>query len=82
MLGDYAELNLYLEEDQTTDLWIYLDDNKPMVIKDVNSNPTRYQGWWNISHKFINRPAVAMVESSKVMYFVTIGNREVSDEGS
>ena len=81
-MDDYAELNLYLEEDQTTDLWIYLEENKLMVIKDVNGDPTRYQGWWNISHNFFNRPAVAMVESSKVMYFVTIGNREASDEGS
>ena len=81
-MTDYSELELYLEEDQTTDLWIYLEGNKPIVIKDVNSNPTRYQGWWSIPHKFVNHPAVAMVESSKVMYFVTIGNREVSDERS
>jgi hypothetical protein len=77
-MNDYAELNLYLEEDQTTDLWIYLEGNKPIVIKDVNSNPTRYQGWWSISHKFINHPAVAMVESSKVMYFVTIDKEDKS----
>ncbi len=79
---DYSELNLYLEEDQTVDLWIHLDDNKLIVVKDVYSNPTRYHGWWHISHKFVNRPSVAMIESSKVMYFVTIGDKEVSDEGS
>jgi hypothetical protein len=79
---DYTELNLYLEEDQTVDLWIHLDDNKLIVVKDVHSNPIRYQGWWSISHKFVNRSAVAMVESSKILYFVTIGDREVSDEGS
>jgi hypothetical protein len=81
-MTDYAELNLYLEEDQTVDLWIHLDDDKLIVVKDVQSNPTRYHGWWHISHKFVNRPAVAMVESSKILYFVTIGDREVSDEGA
>lgn len=79
---DYTELELYLEEDQTVDLWIHLDDNKLIVIKDVHSNPVRYHGWWSISHKFVNRPAVAMVESSKILYFVTIGDKEVEHERS
>lgn len=73
-MTDYTELNLYLEEDQTVDLWIHLEGNELIVIKDVNSNPTRYHGWWHVSHNFVNRPAVAMIESSKVMYFVTIGD--------
>lgn len=80
MLGDYSELNLYLEEDQTVDLWIHLDDNKLIVVRDVHSNPIRYHGWWTISHNFVNRPAVAMVESSKVMYFVTMGDSNVREE--
>jgi len=77
---DYTELNLYLEEDQTVDLWIHLDDNKLIVVKDVHSNPIRYHGWWSISHKFVNRPAVAMVESSKILYFVTMGDKDVREE--
>jgi hypothetical protein len=81
-MTDYTELELYLEEDKTVNLWIHLEGNKLIVIKDVHSNPVRYHDWWSISHKFGDRPAVAMVESSKVMYFVTIGNKEVSDEGS
>lgn len=74
-MSDYTELNLYLNEDEeptTVDLWVYLEGNKPIVIKDVCSNPVRYQGWWSIPHTFIGRSATAMVESSKVMYFVTI----------
>jgi hypothetical protein len=76
---DYSELELYLEEDKTVDLWIHLEGNKLIVIKDVHSNPIRYHDWWSISHKFVNRPAVAMVESSKVMYFVTIGDFDDRD---
>jgi hypothetical protein len=77
---DYTELNLYLEEDQTVDLWIYLEGNKLIVIKGVHSNPVRYHDWWSISHKFVNRPAVAMVESSKILYFVTIGDNNVRED--
>ena len=79
MLGDYSELNLYLEEDQTVDLWIHLEGNELIVVKGVHSNPTRYHGWWHISHNFVNRPAVAMVESSKILYFVTMGDKDVRD---
>jgi hypothetical protein len=78
-MDDYTELNLYLEEDKTVDLWIHLEGNDLIVIKGVHSNPIRYHGWWTISHKFVNRPAVAMVESSKVMYFVTIGDFDDRD---
>lgn len=73
-MTDYTELNLYLEEDQTVDLWVHLEGNELIVIKDVRSNPTRYHGWWHISHNFVNRSAVAMIESSKIMYFTTIGD--------
>jgi hypothetical protein len=76
---DYTELELYLEEDKTVDLWIHLEGDKLIVIKDVHSNPVRYHDWWSISHKFVNRLAVAMVESSKVMYFVTIGDFDDRD---
>jgi hypothetical protein len=79
-VSDYTELNLYLEDGNTINLWIYLDNNKPMVIKDVSSNPVRYQGWWSISHSFIDRPAVAMIEDSKIMYFVTIGDNNDRDK--
>ena len=78
-MDDYTELELYLEEDKTVDLWIHLEGNDLIVIKGVHSNPIRYHGWWTISHKFVNRPAVAMVESSKVMYFVTIGDFDDRD---
>ena len=76
---DYTELELYLEEDKTVDLWIHLEGNDLIVIKGVHTNPIRYHGWWTISHKFVNRPAVAMVESSKIMYFVTIGDFDDRD---
>jgi hypothetical protein len=79
-MADYTELELYLEEDKTVDLWIHLEGNKLIVIKDVHSNPVRYHDWWSISHKFVNRSAVAMVESSKVMYFVTIDSRELEND--
>ena len=75
MQGDYTELNLYLNEDEeptTADLWVYLEGNKPIVIKDVKNNPVRYQGWWSISFIQHNRHATAYIEASKVMYFVTI----------
>jgi hypothetical protein len=78
-MTDYTELELYLEEDKTVNLWIHLEGNKLIVIKDVHSNPVRYHDWWSISHKFGDRPAVAMVESSKVMYFVTIGDFDDRD---
>ena len=46
VMDDYNELNLYLEQDQTVDLWVYTEVNKCFVVKDVNNNPVRYQGWW------------------------------------
>lgn len=78
-MSDYTELNLYLEEDEAVDLWVYLEGNKPIVIKDVCSNPVRYEGWWSIYHTFIGRSATARVEESKVMYFITIGENHVRD---
>ena len=79
MLSDYTELNLYLEEDQTVDLWVYTEPNKFFVIKDVNNNPVRYEGWWSIPFIQYNRYASVRVEDAKVMYFVTI-DKEKKDE--
>ena len=75
MLSDYTELNLYLNEDEEptiVDLWVYTEPNKFFIIKDVNNNPVRYQGWWSIPFIQYNRYATARIEASKVMYFVTI----------
>ena len=75
MLSDYTELNLYLNEDEeptTVDLWVYTEPNKFFIIKDVNGNPVRYEGWWSIPFIQYNRYATAHIEASKVMYFVTI----------
>lgn len=80
-MTDYTELNLYLGEDEertTVDLWVYTEPNKFFIIKDVNNNPVRYQGWWSISFAQYNRYATAHIEASKVMYFVTIDNKEGS----
>lgn len=78
-MTDYTELDLYLNEDEeptTVDLWVYTEPNKLFIIKDVNSNPVRYQGWWSIPFVQYNRHATARVEASKVMYFVTIEKDE------
>lgn len=72
---DYAELNLYFEdkeENETVDLWVYSDHNDFFIIKDVNSNPVRYHGWWSVSFIQYNRYATAHFEASKVLYFVTV----------
>ena len=69
---DYTELDLYLEQDQTVDLWVYIETSKFFVIKDVNANPVRLHGWWSIPFIQYNRYASVHIEDSKVMYFVTI----------
>lgn len=74
-MSDYTELNLYLNEDEkptTVDLWVYTEPNKFFIIKDVNNNPTRLDGWWMIPFIQYNRYASAHVEASKVLYFVTV----------
>ena len=76
VMNDYNELNLYLEQDQTVDLWVYTEVNKCFVVKDVNNNPVRYQGWWTIPFIQYNRYASVHVEDAKVMYFVTIENKK------
>ncbi len=75
-MSDYNELPLYLEQDETVDVWVYTEPNKFFVIKHVNNNPTRYQGWWSIPFIQYNRYASVRIEESKVMYFVTIDNKE------
>lgn len=77
---DYAELNLYFEDkedNETVDVWVYTDHNDFFIIKDVNNNPVRYQGWWSIPFIQYNRYATAHIEASKVMYFVTIDKDKV-----
>jgi hypothetical protein len=76
-MSDYLELPLYLEQDEVTDIWVYTEPNKFFVIKDVNQNPIRYEGWWNIAFIQYNRYASVRIEESKVMYFVTIENKEI-----
>ena len=76
-MSDYNELPLYLEQDETVDIWVYTEPNKFFIIKNVSNNPTRYQGWWNIPFIQYNRYANVCIEASNVMYFVIIGNREV-----
>lgn len=78
MQSDYTEVDLYLEEDKTTCLWVYTKENNFFVIKDVNGNPVRYNGWWSIPFIQYNSYATAMVEDSKVMYFTMIDKREVN----
>jgi len=79
MNDDYTELDLYLEQDETVDLWVYTDSNNFFVIRDVNANPARLHGWWSIPFIRYNSYANARVEASKVMYFVTIDKREVNE---
>jgi hypothetical protein len=79
-MSDYLELPLYLNEDveaKTTDLWVYTDPNKFFIVKGVNGDPIRYNGWWTIPFIQYNRYASVHVEASKVMYFVSIDNSEV-----
>jgi len=75
-MNDYLELPLYLEEESTVDLWVYTEPNKFFIIKNVNSDPIRYRGWWSISFVQYNRYATTHIEDSKVMYFVTIDNKD------
>lgn len=68
-MSDYLELPLYLEEDETIQLWVYFDDSDCIVIDDVNSDPIRYNGWWTISHKHFFRIASTHIEADKVKFF-------------
>ena len=74
---DYTELDLYLEQNQTVDLWVYTEPNKLFVVKDVIANPVRLHGWWSIRFIQYNRYASVHVEDAKVMYFVTLDKERV-----
>ena len=80
---DYDELpvELYSDDDETTDLWIHLrgkdgqeDKRSLIVLKDL-SIPTRYMGWWLIGHEFVGRRATAFVRADDVLYFDIFENR-------
>jgi hypothetical protein len=78
-MTDYTELELYLEEDKTVDLWVYTDPGKFFIVKDVNNNPTRLNGWWTISFTQYNHNASAHIEDARLMYFVTVDKDRVDD---
>ena len=78
-MSDYAELDFFLEDGETTDLWVYTEPNKFFIVKDVNGYPVRYNGWWTIPLLQYNKYSMAHVEASKVMYFVTIHKDKVND---
>lgn len=78
-MSDYTELDLYLEQDETVDLWVYTEPNKFFAVRDVYNNPVRLHGWWSIPIIQYNRYADVKVEDAKVMYFVTIGNEKNDD---
>ena len=81
-MNDYTELELYLhdgDEDKKVDLWVYTDPGKLFIVKDVNNNPTRLNGWWTIPFTQYNRKASAHIEDAKVMYFVTVDKDRVDD---
>lgn len=62
----------YLDVVDEKNLWVYTEPNKFFVVRNVNGNPVRYNGWWSIPFIQYNTYATAMVEDSKVMYFVTV----------
>lgn len=72
-MSDYTEIDLYLEQDEMVDVWVYTGPNKMFIIKDVCANPVRLHGWWSIPFVQYNRYATARIEDAKIMYFVTIG---------
>jgi hypothetical protein len=76
-MSDYSEMPLYLDEDETVDMWVYTEPNKFFVVNDVNNDPIRYQGWWIIPFIQYNRYASVHIEASKVLYFVTIDKDKV-----
>jgi hypothetical protein len=78
-MNDYLELPLYFNEEEdpkTVELWVYTEPNKFFVIHGVTSDPIRYQGWWSIPFVQYNRHSTAHIEDSKLMYFVTIDNKD------
>jgi hypothetical protein len=78
-MSDYLELPLYLDEEEepkTVDMWVYTEPNKFFVVANVNKDPIRYEGWWIIPFIQYNRYATVHIEASKVMYFVTVDNKE------
>lgn len=77
-MNDYTELPLYLEQGEIKELWVYFSPTEFIVIKDVCSDPVRYEGWWTIPFVQYNRYVSAHIEASKVMYFVTIDKDDVN----
>lgn len=71
-MSDYKELDLYLEEGDTCDLWIHLDNNKLIFLKDVSFSPVHYQGVWTISYYYLGQKSTAIVPSENVLYFTVV----------
>jgi len=78
-MSDYLELPLYLDnydEGATVNLWIHTTDGKPIVLKDVNADPVRYQGWWSIGHAITDSVrATALIPADLVRYFVVLDHQ-------
>ena len=80
MNDDYVELDLYLEQDEEVDLWVYTAYDKFVLFKNVNGNPVRYNGWWNIPHISYNRQGTAYLEAKDIKYFSTYKDIDESDQ--
>jgi hypothetical protein len=74
-MSDYKELDLYLEEDQTCDLWIHLDNNRLIFLKDVYFSAVHYQGVWTIPYHYLGQKSTAIVPSENVLYFTVVEKR-------
>ena len=76
--NEYMELPLYTEfaDDLVYDIWVHTD-GAPIVLKDVKTDPVRYQGWWNMEYTMVGHShATAMISDEKVRYFTIVEHQK------
>jgi len=67
-MSDYIELPLYLEEDESVNLWIVFKDKSEASLHNVTS-AVRAEGWWSITHEWLNREVTTLVEDAHIRHF-------------
>jgi hypothetical protein len=67
-MTDYTELPLYLDEDETVNLWIVFKDRTEVSLHNVTS-AVRSEGWWSITHEWVNREVTTLVEDARIQHF-------------
>ena len=73
-MTDYLELSLSLDEDDTVTLYFHKNDGSLIAFLNVNADPVRYQGFWVVSHVYLDRRCTSFVPAEDINYFTILGD--------